>query len=134
MTPAKTDSYIRGRGGRKTATAITHLFKKEGGLTVNGKDYKAYFKGEKHRAIANEAFQRANASDAYSASVHVTGGGLNAQAEAIRNSVARALAEADQAFRPVLKREGFLTRDARMVERKKYGLRKARRAPQWAKR
>jgi len=130
----KMPQYFASKGGRKTAIALVRVFEKKGGLIVNDKDYKEYFKDEKSQVIAHEPLKIANVADKVSATVRVKGGGLNAQAEAVRNGLARALAKSDTGLRGALKRAGFLTRDARMVERKKYGLKKARRAPQWSKR
>ncbi len=126
--------YVQAKGGRKTAYAVARVFNQTGGLTVNGKDYKEYFKSLRNQLAAIGSLAIVKLAEKMSATVKVTGGGINAQAEAVRNAVARALASFDSSLRLVLKGAGFLTRDARMVERKKYGLRKARRAPQWAKR
>ncbi len=126
--------YTQARGGRKTANAYAWVSETKNVFTVNDRDYKEYFKSERNRAAAIASIKTLNLQDKMGASVKVSGGGINAQAEAVRNATARALVKFDESYRPVLKQAGFLTRDARMVERKKYGLKKARRAPQWAKR
>lgn len=126
--------FVQAKGGRKTAYAVARVFAKNGGLTVNGKDYKEYFKSIRNQTVALSPLVLVKLTEKMGASVMVSGGGINAQADAVKNSIARALVLSDASLRLVLKGAGHLTRDARMVERKKYGLRKARRAPQWAKR
>ncbi len=128
------ERYIEASGGRKTASARARLYTKGSGLTVNGSDYKDYFRAEKHRAAAIAPFELMKVGETMRASVKVVGGGINAQAEAVRNAIAKALAKFNQDFKKRLRRAGFITRDSRAVERKKYGLKKARRAPQWQKR
>ncbi|MBI2025149.1 MAG: 30S ribosomal protein S9 [Candidatus Harrisonbacteria bacterium] len=131
---SKSPQYFQARGGRKTAYAFARVLSGKGELTVNSKNYKDYFRIPKNQKAASAPFDILNIKDKVSASVKVSGGGINAQAEAVRNAVARALAKFDVNLKSALRRAGFLTRDSRMVERKKYGLKKARRAPQWAKR
>ena len=126
--------YVQAKGARKTAYAVARVFEKGAGLVVNGKDYKEYFKSFRNQLHAIESLSLVKLAEKMGATVKVTGGGINVQAEAVRNAVARALVIFDASLRLALKGAGYLTRDARMVERKKYGLRKARRAPQWAKR
>ena len=126
--------YFQAKGGRKTANASARLSAGKTGITVNDRDYKEYFRIPKNQIAAQSPLEVLKIQDKMGASVKVYGGGLNAQAEAVRNAISRALVKADESFRAVLRQSGFLTRDARMVERKKYGLKKARRAPQWAKR
>ncbi|KKU77209.1 MAG: 30S ribosomal protein S9 [Candidatus Harrisonbacteria bacterium RIFOXYA1_FULL_48_8] len=126
--------YAQARGGRKTANAYARVSETKNIFTVNDRDYKEYFKSERNRAAAIAPLTTLNVKDKMGASVRVSGGGINAQADAVRNATARALVKFDESYRAALKQAGFLTRDARMVERKKYGLKKARRAPQWAKR
>ena len=129
------ERYVRAKGGRKTAGALAYLLGKgDGSITVNEKDYKAYFTSLRDQAVASAPLAVLQQLGKLTATVHVSGGGIRAQADAVRNALAKALVALNPVFRPVMKREGFLTRDARMVERKKYGLKKARRAPQWAKR
>lgn len=126
--------FHQARGGRKTAFAIARIFAGKGDLTINGKNYKEYFKTLKNQVVAMAPIQLLEMQSKLASSVHVTGGGINAQAEAVRNAISKAIVKFDESFRKALRQAGFLTRDSRMVERKKYGLKKARRAPQWAKR
>ncbi len=130
----KVEHFESARGGRKTANAYARVFHNKPGILVNKKDFKEYFKTIKNQKAASAPLELLKVNEDIGASVKVTGGGINAQAEAVRNAISRALVKLKQEFKPELRRAGFLTRDARMVERKKYGLRKARRAPQWAKR
>jgi len=125
--------YIEARGARKTAIARVRLVK-EPGFVVNGKNYKDYFKIPKHRLTVEAPFNLIDADNKIGISVKVSGGGPTGQAEAVRHGLATALVKHNPEFRKKLKPFGFLTRDPRVVERKKYGLKKARRAPQWAKR
>ncbi len=142
MTPIKkpaekaskpAERFFAAKGGRKTANASARVFSGKG-LAVNGKDYKEYFKTLRNQVTAFAPFDTLKIHEKMGASVKVFGGGINAQAEAVRNAIARALAKADATLIATLRRAGFMTRDSRTVERKKYGLLKARRAPQWAKR
>ncbi|MDP3901379.1 MAG: 30S ribosomal protein S9 [bacterium] len=126
------ERYFYARGARKTAIARVKLFIKKGPIMVNGKDYKSYFAVPNHQRLITVPLEVVKQD--LGATITVTGGGINAQAEAIRHGIARALVQFNETFKKRLRKEGFLTRDPRMVERKKYGLRKARRAPQWAKR
>lgn len=130
----KAARYTQAKGGRKTANASARLFSDKTGITVNNRDYKEYFRIPKNQTVAQSPLELLKVQDKMGASVMVYGGGLNAQADAVRNAISRALVKFDESFRIALRQAGFLTRDARMVERKKYGLKKARRAPQWAKR
>jgi small subunit ribosomal protein S9 len=131
---AFTGRYKQGVGGRKTATAQVRIFPKNSGIVVNGKDYTEYFKQQKHQMVVLAPLKTAQMEDAMGVSAHVMGGGIAGQADAIRNGIARALVEHDETLKQPLRRDGHMTRDPRAVERKKYGLKKARRAPQWAKR
>jgi small subunit ribosomal protein S9 len=126
--------YFEGYGGRKTANARVRFYPEKGGVTVNGKEYKHYFKDAENQQVAVAPFTMLKIEQESSANVTVHGGGIRAQAEAVRNGIARALALFNPEFKKKLRRSGYITRDARVVERKKYGLKKARRAPQWAKR
>ncbi len=126
-------TYIEAVGRRKNAIARVRLYQKKSGITINDKDYKAYFPIVKYQEVINSPFVEVSA-EKIGATVRVVGGGLTGQAEAIRHGISRALVKMDETNRKRLKLSGFLTRDSRMVERKKYGLKKARRAPQWAKR
>ncbi|MCI0533072.1 30S ribosomal protein S9 [bacterium] len=140
-TKKTTDKKIKGSGAyteavgrRKSSIARVRL--REGGreeITVNGRDFKAYFPTHELQTITKEAFSRGRAGK-FSMSVLVKGGGVRGQAEAIRLGVARALLALDEESRTKLKKAGFLKRDPRVKERKKFGLKKARRAPQWSKR
>lgn len=132
--PKIVERFVAARGGRKTANAYARVFQNKTGITVNDKDYKDYFKTLKNQMAAIAPFEVLKIAKEVGASVRVYGGGINAQAEAVRNAISRALAVLNVEFKGHLRRAGFMTRDARMVERKKYGLKKARRAPQWAKR
>ncbi len=131
----KQSRYYEAKGGRKTAVARVRLFTSaQGDIVVNGKDFKDYFRDTHLQNEVLKPLETMNVRDKLGATVKVAGGGLRGQAEAVRHGIARALTIFNEDFRKRLRRSGFLTRDARMVERKKYGLRKARRAPQWAKR
>ena len=121
-------------GRRKTAISRIYLSAGSGAITVNGKDYKQYFPTEVLQIILNQPFSTVNGVGGYDVKVNVRGGGVAGQAEATRMAIARALVEMNADFRPALKKEGFLTRDSRMVERKKYGRAKARRRFQFSKR
>ncbi|GAB4014808.1 30S ribosomal protein S9 [Spirosoma koreense] len=121
-------------GRRKTAISRIYLSAGSGAISVNGKDYKQYFPTEVLQIILNQPFSTVNGVGGYDVRVNVRGGGVAGQAEATRMAIARALVELNAEFRPALKKEGFLTRDSRMVERKKYGRRKARRRFQFSKR
>jgi small subunit ribosomal protein S9 len=126
--------YKQGRGGRKTATAQIRLYPKNTGILVNGKDYTQYFAQPKHQLVVTSPLTLTELLNVMGISAHVNGGGIAGQADAVRHGIARALIAHDPSLRKALKRDGYLTRDPRAVERKKYGLKKARRAPQWAKR
>jgi len=121
-------------GRRKTAVARIYMSPGNGDIKVNGRDYKEYFPFEVHQIVLQQPFVTISGSGAYDIKVNVRGGGISGQAEAIRMAVSRALCEYNGEFRPALKKEGFLTRDPRMVERKKYGRAKARRRFQFSKR
>lgn len=133
---AKKDVYVEGIGRRKTATARVRLTPaKETSVTVNGKDMKEYFSFPAlHQSILSVLETPDAGIEHYSISAHVTGGGTTAQAEAIRLGIARALVKEKAERRSPLKLLGFLKRDPRSVERKKFGLRKARKRPAWSKR
>jgi small subunit ribosomal protein S9 len=123
-----------GTGKRKTSVARVILRPGDGKTWVNGKTLEEYFPRAVHRVLITAPLKIANADGTYDLRVRVHGGGPTGQAGAIRHGIARALVEADPELRTPLKREGFLTRDARIVERKKAGLHKARKAPQFSKR
>jgi small subunit ribosomal protein S9 len=126
--------YKQGVGGRKTASAQVRLFSKSSGMIVNDKDYTKYFPTAKQQQMVMAPLKTAELLCAMGVTVKVFGGGIMAQAGAVRHGLTLALVSHDPELRKKLKREGFMTRDPRHVERKKYGLKKARRAPQWAKR
>lgn len=123
-----------GTGRRKKSTARVRLVPGTGKVTINGRDAKDYFPYETQLLILNQPLAATETQGTYDVLVNVHGGGFTGQAGAIRHGVARALLEADPEYRNPLKAEGFLTRDARMKERYKYGLKSARRAPQFSKR
>lgn len=123
-----------GTGRRKKSIARVRLMAGTGKITVNGKDITEYFGTETLIVIAKQALVAVNKTENYDVIVKVIGGGFSGQAGAIRHGIARALIEADEEYRPTLKAAGYLTRDSRMKERKKYGLKKARKAPQFSKR
>ena len=121
-------------GRRKTSVARLYMKPGKGSFVINGKELDKYFASELLRLIVEQPLKLVDASSTFDYKVNIYGGGLKGQAEAIRLAVARALVKNDEETRVILKKEGFLTRDPRMVERKKYGRRKARRAFQWVKR
>ncbi|MCR3956921.1 MAG: 30S ribosomal protein S9 [Gudongella sp.] len=123
-----------GTGRRKTSVARVRLVPGNGKITINKRDIEDFFNYETLRVIAKEPLTITETADKYDVFVNVHGGGFTGQAGAIRHGIARALLEADGELRPILKKAGHLTRDPRMVERKKYGLKKARRSPQFSKR
>ena len=123
-----------GTGRRKAAIARVFLRPGSGRITVNDRDFQVYFRGIFKGVQALEPLKATGTTGRYDALITVEGGGPTGQAEAIRLGVARALLKVDPNFRARLKQGGYLTRDARVVERKKYGLHKARRAPQYSKR
>lgn len=126
--------YFEAVGRRKTAVARVRLTPGASGFMVNSLDYQKYFKRERDRLAAYTPIKLVGTKDKLGISVKTSGSGLPSQAGAVALGIARAFLKMDAATRPVLKAAGLLTRDPRMVERKKYGLKKARRAPQWAKR
>ncbi len=127
-------ALYRGTGRRKTSVARVRIMPGDGKITVNGRDYTEYFPRPVYQARVSEPLKVLEAGNRYDAVVQVEGGGLTGQADAVRHSIARALAEESQEARAELKGAGLLTRDARAVERKKYGLKKARKRPQFSKR
>ena len=132
---AKTDkSVFYGTGRRKSSIARVRLIEGKGKITINGKDINEYFGEETLRVIVKQPLTVTSTLSKYDVIAKVQGGGFSGQAGAVRHGIARALNEANLEYRPVLKSNGFLTRDPRMKERKKYGLKKARKAPQFSKR
>lgn len=127
--------YFYGLGRRKSAVARVRLYPGNGQFTVNGKTSNEYFGGrELYQMVIRQPLQLLNMTERFDISVRVVGGGPSGQAGAIRHGVARALTRVDEELRPAVKRAGFLTRDARVKERKKVGLKRARKAPQYTKR
>lgn len=123
-----------GTGRRKKSVARVRLVPGEGKVLINKRDIENYFGLETLRVIVNQPLVLTETKDKYDVLVNVHGGGFTGQAGAIRHGISRALLKADESLKPELKKAGFLTRDPRMVERKKYGLKKARRSPQFSKR
>lgn len=123
-----------GTGRRKKSIARVRLVPGEGKVTINKRDMDTYFGLETLKIIVNQPLALTATKDRFDVLVNVNGGGFTGQAGAIRHGISRALLKADENLRGALKKAGFLTRDPRMTERKKYGLKKARRAPQFSKR
>lgn len=123
-----------GTGRRKSSVARVYLVPGTGKITINKRDIDNYFGLETLKVVVRQPLNATETSDKFDVLVTVHGGGFTGQAGAIRHGISRALLEADVDYRPVLKKAGFLTRDPRMKERKKYGLKSARRAPQFSKR
>ena len=134
MAKKSENIVFQGTGRRKESIARVRLTAGKGNIVVNGRSLDEYFGTETLKVIVNQPFAVTNTVGKYDVIVKVDGGGYTGQAGAIRHGIARALNEANSEFRPILKANGFLTRDPRMKERKKYGLKKARKAPQFSKR
>ena len=127
--------YIYTIGRRKSAIAQIRFYAKGSGqVVVNGREFKDYFPTATLQQLALLPLTDTNTADTYDISVVVKGGGVRGQADAVRLGIARALVQAEEGFKGQIKKSGYLTRDSRVKERKKYGLRGARRAPQWSKR
>ena len=126
--------YFYGTGRRKKSVARVRLYAGTGNITVNGRDVDDYFGLETLKLIINQPFGVTSTEGKFDVVCTAKGGGISGQAGAIRHGIARALLQADETYRPALKKAGFLTRDPRMKERKKYGLKAARRASQFSKR
>lgn len=138
-TKEKKERYIETVGRRKTATARARVFpddkqKKGVDIIINEKAAKDYFHLDELRKIVFEPLEKLKITAGYRITIKVRGGGIRGQAEAVRHAIARALVKEDEGVRKKLKRPGFLKRDPRMKERRKFGLKKARKAPQWSKR
>ncbi|MBQ5458971.1 MAG: 30S ribosomal protein S9 [Rhodocyclaceae bacterium] len=127
-------NYNYGTGRRKTAVARVFIKPGSGKITVNGKPVDEFFSRETGRMIVRQPLQVTDNVERFDIMVNVTGGGESGQAGAVRHGITRALIDYDETLKPVLRKEGFVTRDAREVERKKVGLRKARRRKQFSKR
>lgn len=130
----KKDNKFYGTGRRKSGIARVYLVPGTGKVTINKRDMDEYFGLETLKLIVNQPFEATSTQGKFDVLVNVKGGGFTGQAGAIRHGISRALCVADPEYRPALKKAGFLTRDPRMKERKKYGLKAARRAPQFSKR
>ena len=128
------DTIFYGTGRRKTSTARVFLTPGRGTITVNDRPLETFFGRKTAQMIVKQPLELMKLGDALDVKVTVRGGGTTGQAGAIRHGLTRALMQYDESFRPVLRKAGFVTRDAREVERKKVGLRKARRATQYSKR
>jgi len=126
--------YFYGTGRRKKSVARVRIVPGTGVITVNKKDVNEYFGLETLNLIINQPFEATGTQGKFDIIANVNGGGLSGQAGAIRHGLSRALVQADESYKAALKAAGFLTRDPRMKERKKYGLKAARRAPQFSKR
>ena len=127
--------YMYGTGRRKSSVARVHLFEGgSGSITINGRDIDEYFGLETLKMVVRQPLEATGTIGKVDIVATVTGGGVSGQAGALRHGIARALLSVDPAYRTILKQAGFLTRDPRMKERKKYGLKAARRAPQFSKR
>ena len=129
---AKTKFY--GTGRRKSSVARVYIAPGTGAIVINKRDIDDYFGMETLKMVVRQPLVATDSADKYDVMVNVHGGGYTGQAGAIRHGISRALLEADPELRPILKKAGYLTRDPRMKERKKYGLKAARRAPQFSKR
>ena len=128
------DVMYRGTGRRKSSVARVYLVPGSGKITINKRDIDEYLGLETLKVVVRQPLVATDTLDKYDVLVNVKGGGYTGQAGAIRHGIARALLEVDADYRPTLKAAGYLTRDPRMKERKKYGLKSARRAPQFSKR
>ncbi|MBP9996568.1 MAG: 30S ribosomal protein S9 [Lachnospiraceae bacterium] len=131
---AKKAAQYYGTGRRKSSIARVYLVPGKGNITINNRSIDEYFGLETLKVIVRQPLTATETADKYDVKVNVKGGGYTGQAGAIRHGIARALLQVDEEFRPTLKKAGYLTRDPRMKERKKYGLKAARRAPQFSKR
>ena len=134
MTYTSATPYFYGTGRRKKSVARVRILPGTGDITINGKNIDEYFGLETLKLIVNQPFGATATEGKFDVIATVKGGGLSGQAGAVRHGISRALVLADEANKPALKAAGFLTRDPRMKERKKYGLKGARRAPQFSKR
>ena len=126
--------YFYGTGRRKSSVARVRVMPGTGVITINGRDIDEYFGLETLKLIVNQPFGVTETTGKFDIIANVRGGGFSGQAGAIRHGLSRALVTVDESYKPMLKKAGFLTRDPRMKERKKYGLKAARRAPQFSKR
>lgn len=135
MSTETKNRYIEAVGRRKTAIARVRITPAaKGSFIINDKDVKEYFTTNDLQVLAQEALSKSEIGEKFIVTVKVLGGGIHAQAEAVRHGLARTLVERDEQVKNTLKKLGFLKRDSRQVERKKFGLKKARKAPTWSKR
>lgn len=135
MSTDTKNRYIEAVGRRKTAIARVRITPAaKGSFVINDKDVKEYFTTNDLQVLAQEALSKSEIAEKFAVTVKVLGGGIHAQAEAVRHGLARTLVERDEQVKNTLKKLGFLKRDSRQVERKKFGLKKARKAPTWSKR
>ena len=134
MAAKKEKITFYGTGRRKKSIARVRILNGNGNIIVNNKPLDEFFGVETLKVIVKQPLVATNSLDKFDVIAKVTGGGISGQAGAVRHGISRALVEANAEYRPTLKSAGFLTRDARMKERKKYGLKKARKAPQFSKR
>ena len=135
MSTETKNRYIEAVGRRKTAIARVRITPStKTSFVVNDKDVKEYFSTNDLQVIAQEAMSKSEIGEKFTVTVQVVGGGIHAQAEAVRHGLSRTLVERDEQVKNTLKKLGFLKRDSRQVERKKFGLKKARKAPTWSKR
>ena len=128
------ENYFYGTGRRKSSVARVRLLPGTGNVTINGRTMDEYFGLETLRMLVRQPLELTSTMGKFDVVVNVCGGGVSGQAGAIRHGITRALIESDETLKAVLKKAGFVTRDPRMKERKKYGLKAARRAPQFSKR
>ncbi len=127
-------SYFHGTGRRKTATAQVKLMAGNGTIIIDGKPLEQRFPSLEHQRVIIQPFMATESNGKYNAVVKVAGGGIRGQSDAIAHGISRALVRADERYKPILRQNGMLTRDARAKERKKPGLKRARKAPQYTKR
>jgi small subunit ribosomal protein S9 len=125
---------VRGTGRRKEAVVRVRLVPGSGNVLLNGRTLEEYFPARSHRIVVTTPFRVIGREKEFDVTARLNGGGVSGQAGALRHGIARALVEMDPSLRPALKKEGLLTRDPREKERRKYGLKKARKAPQYSKR
>ena len=130
----ESNPYFYGTGRRKESVARVRVYAGTGKVTINDRDIDDYFGLDTLKLIVNQPLVLTNTKEKFDIVCRVNGGGVSGQAGAIRHGIARALLQYDESLRPILKKAGLLTRDPRMKERKKYGLKAARRAPQFSKR
>ena len=135
MATKSTEKYIEAVGRRKTSIARVRISEaKSQSVIINGKELSDFFKTDEQRAIVLEAIEKNTIPSKFAISIKILGGGMHSQAEAIRLGIARCLITFDKELRAALKEQGFLKRDPRAKERRKFGLKKARKSPQWSKR